>query len=122
MSRPVRRDPAERSRKGPRSGIPAEELEAFYRAVYLPLVRRATWKHRLSCEDARDIVQDAFVLALTRMSGTGNPRAWLVQVVDHLALNYRRKLTRRSHLAKRWGYVDETDGPEARDAGDHTSF
>ena len=71
--------------------------------MFLPLVRRATWKHRLSREDARDIVQDAFVLALTRLDGRGNPKAWLIQVVDHLSINHRRKAIRRAGLRQRWG-------------------
>jgi DNA-directed RNA polymerase specialized sigma24 family protein len=96
------------------------DLEAFYRRIYLPLVRRATWKHRLLREDARDIVQDAFVLALTKLNGTGNPRAWLIQVVDHLAINYRRRAIRRSNLAARWGLTDATEerGKEADDSSD----
>ena len=77
-------------------------LDAFYRKIFMPLVRRATWKHRLLREDARDIVQDAFVLALTRLEKSGNPRAWLIQVVDHLAINYRRKVLRRANLTERW--------------------
>ena len=57
--------------QGSRGPMSDEELELFYRRIYLPLVRRATWKHRLLREDARDIVQDAFVLALTRLKPTG---------------------------------------------------
>lgn len=79
------------------------ELDAFYRGVFLPLVRRATWKHGLSREDASDIVQDAFVLALAKLDSTGNPKAWLVQVVDHLSLNHQRKRARRAQLAAKWG-------------------
>lgn len=97
------------------------EMEAFYRRIYLPLVRRATWKHRLLREDARDIVQDAFVLALTRLSGNGNPKAWLIQVVDHLSLNYRRRAIRRASLAQRWGLGVESEemfGKEADDLRD----
>ena len=78
------------------------QLDLFYRRVFLPLVRRATWKHRLPKEDARDVVQDAFVLALSKLDSTKNPNAWLVQVVDHLALNHRRKAVRRAALAQRW--------------------
>jgi DNA-directed RNA polymerase specialized sigma24 family protein len=85
--------------RGPMSD---EELELFYRRIYLPLVRRATWKHRLQRDDARDIVQDAFVLALTRLKPTGNPKAWLIQVVDHLSINYRRRAVRRASLAQKW--------------------
>jgi DNA-directed RNA polymerase specialized sigma24 family protein len=88
------------------------ELEAFYARVFLPLVRRATWKHRLSPEDASDIVQDAFVLALGKLDSSGNPKAWLVQVVDHLSVNHQRKLARRAHLASKWiGPTEEPDLP-----------
>jgi DNA-directed RNA polymerase specialized sigma24 family protein len=79
-----------------------QQLDAFYRDVFLPLVRRATWKHHLSKEDASDVVQDAFVLALEKIDCAGNPKAWLVQVVDHLALNLNRKAIRRTKLTSRW--------------------
>jgi DNA-directed RNA polymerase specialized sigma24 family protein len=78
------------------------ELAAFYVQIFLPLVRRATWRHGLSKEDARDIVQDAFLLAIEKIDSARNPKAWLIQVVDHLALNYRRKLSRRALLAAKW--------------------
>lgn len=78
------------------------DMEAFYREIFLPLVRRATWKYRLSKDDARDIVQDAFVLAIPRLDSARNPKAWLIQAVDHLALNHQRKIARRAKLAERW--------------------
>lgn len=84
------------------------ELDAFYRRIFLPLVRRATWKHRLSKEDARDIVQDAFVLAIAKLDSTKNPKAWLIQVVDHLSLNHQRKNARRAQLAAKWGLTAQT--------------
>jgi len=93
-------------RIGPRDAVRTPmsdvQLDHFYRRVFLPLVRRATWKHRLPKEDACDVVQDAFVLALSKLDGAKNPNAWLVQVVDHLALNHRRKALRRAALAQRW--------------------
>jgi DNA-directed RNA polymerase specialized sigma24 family protein len=94
------------------------EFEAFYRRVFLPLVRRVTWKHRLLHEDARDIVQDAFVLALTRLQTNGNPRAWLIQVVDHLSINHRRKSIRRANLASRWGLGDAFEDSERNEVAD----
>jgi DNA-directed RNA polymerase specialized sigma24 family protein len=100
--------------RGPMSD---EELELFYRRIYLPLVRRATWKHKLVREDARDIVQDAFVLALTRLKPTGNPKAWLVQVVDHLSVNYRRRAIRRANLTTKWGLTAQS-GPHATESDD----
>jgi DNA-directed RNA polymerase specialized sigma24 family protein len=99
-----------------------DDLEAFYRRIYQPLVRRATWKHHLLREDARDIVQDAFVLAITRLKPTGNPKAWLIQVVDHLSINYRRKSIRRSALAKKWGLYDECDEQLPKEQDDFSEF
>jgi DNA-directed RNA polymerase specialized sigma24 family protein len=78
------------------------DLEGFYRSLYLPLVRHAVWRHKLVAEEARDIVQDAFVLAITKMRAQGNPRVWLFHVVDNLCLNQERKLRRRSRLAAKW--------------------
>ena len=95
-----------------------DELDAFYRRIYLPLVRRATWKHRLLREDARDIVQDAFVIALTRLKVSGNPKAWLIQVVDHLSINYRRRAMRRASLALKWGLGIDTDDVVGREVPD----
>jgi DNA-directed RNA polymerase specialized sigma24 family protein len=56
----------------------------------------------MSKEDAADVVQDAFVLALGKLNSSGNPKAWLVQVVDHLAANLQRKTARRAILNARW--------------------
>lgn len=43
------------------------------------------------------------MLAIVKLRGDGNPRAWLMQVVDHLALNLRRKMIRRAQLEAKWG-------------------
>jgi RNA polymerase sigma factor (sigma-70 family) len=80
----------------------APELEAFYRQFFLPLVRRAVRKQGLSMEDAGDVVQDAFILALGKLDPSKNPKAWLYQVVDHLARNWRRKDKRHADLLARW--------------------
>ena len=80
----------------------SDQLERFYRLFFLPLVRRAVRKHGMSFDDAGDIVQDAFVIAVGKLDPTRNPRAWLYQVVDHLAVNFQRKELRRSRLAAKW--------------------
>jgi DNA-directed RNA polymerase specialized sigma24 family protein len=90
----------------------ASQLEAFHRQLFLPLVWRSVWKHGLSKEDARDIVQDAFLLAVLKLRRDGNPRAWLIGVVDRLALNHNRKVQRRARLSRRWGFSSEI--PEGR--------
>ena len=90
------------------------ELEMFYASVFLPLVRRATWKYGLSKEDASDLVQDAFVLALRKMDLSRNPKAWLTQVVDHLAVNFQRKTARRAQLVNRWSGAQPELDPDSR--------
>jgi DNA-directed RNA polymerase specialized sigma24 family protein len=103
MASRARRDhPPEAVATRARVPMSEAEFEAFYRSVFLPLVRRATWKHCLAPEDANDIVQDAFLLALGKIDRSGHPKSWLLQVVDHLAMNHRRKLSRRAQLASRW--------------------
>ena len=90
----------------------AAELEGFYRQLFLPLVRRATWRHGLSKEDARDVVQDAFVLAVVKLKAGGNARAWLMSTVDNLATNLRRKGARRARLEEHWlNPLDESEVP-----------
>lgn len=77
-------------------------FDEFYRQYFLPLVRRATWKHSLAKEDARDVVQEAFLVALTKLDPDRNPKAWLIQVVDHLSANFQRKAARRAKLISTW--------------------
>jgi RNA polymerase sigma factor (sigma-70 family) len=93
----------------------APELEAFYRQFFLPLVRRAVRKQGLSMEDAGDVVQDAFILALGKLDPSRNPKAWLYQVVDHLAVNWQRKIQRRASLLARWDSAGSTDNEGSRD-------
>jgi DNA-directed RNA polymerase specialized sigma24 family protein len=83
-----------------------ERFDEFYRQYFLPLVRRATWKHRLEKEDARDVVQEAFLVALVKLDPGRNPKAWLIQVVDHLSVNFQRKVVRRAKLVTKWSPVE----------------
>lgn len=81
------------------------ELADFYRDFFLPLVRHVVRRFGLPREDAVDVVQDAFVIAIDKLDAAKNPRAWLYQVVDRVALNYRRKLHRRAKLLLQWQSV-----------------
>ena len=118
MASRARREPAS-SAKPTRAREPMSEaeLEAFYRSVFLPLVRRATWKHGLTADDASDIVQDAFLLALGKIDRAGHPKSWLVQVVDHLAMNHRRKTARRAQLRSKWGGLGQEQHPGDQPVG-----
>jgi len=82
------------------------QFDGFYRRYFLPLVRRATWKYHLEKEDARDVVQEAFVVALAKLDPKRNPKAWLIQVVDHLSANLQRKTMRRAKLVCKWSPGD----------------
>jgi DNA-directed RNA polymerase specialized sigma24 family protein len=107
--------------KAVRTSLPASwaDLEDFHRQFFLPLVWRATYKHGLSKEDAKDVVQEAFVLAIVKLRSDGNPRAWLQQVVDHLSANHQRKANRRAHLAAKWDIA--APGDDASTALEETS-
>jgi DNA-directed RNA polymerase specialized sigma24 family protein len=78
-------------------------LDQLYRAFFVRLVRRVTWRYGLSKEDAREVVHDAFVLALVKLNVDGNPRSWIYAVVDRLAANWKRKENRHAELLARWG-------------------
>jgi DNA-directed RNA polymerase specialized sigma24 family protein len=104
---------AERSFGGPMS---SEEIGSFYQELFLPLVRRGIRKHYLSNEDARDVVQEAFAIAIVKMGAEGNAHAWLKQVVDFLAVNLKRTASRRAHLLAEWMPATDQDrgsGPGA---------
>jgi DNA-directed RNA polymerase specialized sigma24 family protein len=77
-------------------------VDALYRAFFVRLVRRVTWKYGLSKEDASEIVHDAFLLALGRLDPSRNPRAWIYAVVDRLSANWKRKVYRRALLLAQW--------------------
>jgi DNA-directed RNA polymerase specialized sigma24 family protein len=110
-SRPARRAQSRRV-VGSALGASWGALEGFHRDYFLPLVWRATYRHGLTKEDAKDVVQEAFVLAMTKLRPDGNPRAWLNQVVDNLCANHQRKELRRAHLAARWGLAEGALRPE----------
>jgi DNA-directed RNA polymerase specialized sigma24 family protein len=103
-----------RSEAAEASPVSAAQFEEFHRRLFLPLVRRAMWRHRMSGEDARDVVQEAFLLALAKLKPGGDPACWFIKVVDHLCVNLRRKAARRNGLQARWGAVptpgDNSDG------------
>jgi len=75
-------------------------LETLYGTLFAPLVRRATWRHRLSKSDATDVVQEAFLLALQKDFPEAHAGAWLTRVVDYLAISLKRKAARRGRLLR----------------------
>lgn len=96
----------------------AAELEGFYRTLFMPLVRRAAWKYGLTKEDARDIVQDAFVIAIVKLKAGRNGPAWLKSTVDKLALNFRRKGARHARLEAQ--FLERLEFSDPTEAGSNT--
>src|ERR1700687_6400639 len=87
----------------PRADLRSNEgpsLETLYGTLFGPLVRRATWRHRLSKSDATDVVQEAFLLALQKDFPEAHAGAWLARGVDYLAVNLTRKAARRGRLLR----------------------
>ncbi len=101
-TRPRGRPPALAAERA-RSEAIAVACEALYRVLFVRLVRRATWKFRLSKEDAAEVVQEAFIVALAKLDVEAEPAAFLYRTVDNLALNHRRKIDRRARLEAEWG-------------------
>lgn len=99
MSTATRRASPGRTGRQPATAI---DLEVFYRRTFRPLLRHLVFKYGLSKEDASDVVQEAFVIALVKLKRDGNPKAWLTRVVDGLAVNLIRKNLRRTDLAAKW--------------------
>jgi DNA-directed RNA polymerase specialized sigma24 family protein len=75
-----------------------DALEALYRAFFARLVRHAAWSFHLSKEDATEVVQEAFLLALVKLDASGNPISWIYRVVENIAANWKRKADRRARL------------------------
>ena len=84
-------------------------FDSIYRAFFLRLVRRVICRYGLREQDALEVVQDAFVVALSKLDTAGEPGPWLYKTVDNLALNLRRKTGRRALLLTRWS---PTEGAE----------
>jgi DNA-directed RNA polymerase specialized sigma24 family protein len=70
----------------------------------------------LEKEDARDVVQEAFVVALLKLDPNRNPKAWLIQVVDHLSINFQRKVLRRAKLVSKWSPTEAGMAQEIRES------
>ncbi len=69
------------------------------------------------------------MVALVKLDPQRNPKAWLIQVVDHLSTNFQRKVIRRAKLVSRWSPGDAGiaasgglgEGPEPYDESSGSS-
>ena len=93
-------------------------FDAIYRALFVRLVRRATWRFGLSKEDASEVVQDAFMVALVKLDTNGDPLPWLCRTVDNIAVNWNRKASRRARLMAKWGTASEPEESTELEGGE----
>jgi RNA polymerase sigma-70 factor (ECF subfamily) len=78
------------------AGDPAG-LEAVYRVAARRIFGLALWRTG-SVEDAADVVQEVFVRlagSRDRLPGVADPRAWLLSLAHHVAVDITRRRTRR---------------------------
>jgi RNA polymerase sigma-70 factor (ECF subfamily) len=78
------------------AGDPAG-LEALYRVAARRIFGLAVWRTG-SVEDASDVVQEVFVRlaeSRDRLAGVADPRAWLLSVAHHVAVDVTRRRARR---------------------------
>lgn len=107
---------ASRSRdEGLSDPVTAAALDELYRQFFGNLVRHAIWHYGLGKDDAVEVVQEAFLLAITKLSTTGNPKAWMYRVVGNLAANWKRKESRRARLLAEWGPISTRSDGASRD-------
>jgi DNA-directed RNA polymerase specialized sigma24 family protein len=77
-------------------------FDRIYRAFFVRLVHHAMRRFRISEEDCRDVVQDAFLVALAKVDTERNLTCWLFRTVDNLGSNWKRKVARRARLTAEW--------------------
>lgn len=81
------------------AACPNPFLQSLYEKQYEKMLRFA-YRMAGTAEDAQDLVQETFLLALfsqDKLSGHPNPEGWLMKTLRNLALNERRRV--QAHAA-----------------------
>ena len=68
-----------------------------------PRLRRVLFRFRVPTQDAEDLLQETFLILISKWETLSNPEAWLVATLANRCIIYWRK--RRSRL---WDLVDST--------------
>jgi RNA polymerase sigma factor (sigma-70 family) len=79
-----------------------------------PKLKRVLWRYRIPLQDADDLLQETFLIMVSKSGSIRNPEAWLVATLANRCIIYWRK--QRTQL---WDLVDtailellaETDAP-----------
>jgi RNA polymerase sigma factor (sigma-70 family) len=68
-----------------------------------PKLRRVLGRYRIPAQDAEDLLQETFLIMVSKAGSIRNPDAWLVATLSNRCIIYWRK-----HRARLWDLVDTT--------------
>ncbi len=68
-----------------------------------PKLRRVLGRYRIPAQDAEDLLQETFLIMVSKAGSIRNPDAWLVGTLANRCIIYWRK-----HRARLWDLVDTT--------------
>src|SRR6476661_8390875 len=68
-----------------------------------PRLKRVLSRYRIPAQDADDLLQETFLIMISKAGSIRNPDAWLVATLANRCIIYWRK-----HRAKLWDLVDST--------------
>src|SRR5689334_15130038 len=68
-----------------------------------PKLKRVLSRYRIPAQDADDLLQETFLIMVSKAGSIRNPDAWLVATLANRCIIYWRK-----HRAKLWDLVDTT--------------
>jgi len=94
-----------------------ETFDLFFRQ-YSSAVFGYLWRMTGEEQAANDLTQETFIRAwkqFSHISTYDQPRAWLLRVATHLALNYRRQSVRHHEIQWQELHDEEYDAPLAAD-------
>jgi RNA polymerase sigma factor (sigma-70 family) len=68
-----------------------------------PKLKRVLWRHRIPLQDADDLLQETFLIMVSKSNSIRNPEAWLLATLGNRCIIYWRK-----HRTRLWDLVDST--------------
>ncbi|HVT57407.1 MAG TPA: sigma-70 family RNA polymerase sigma factor [Thermoanaerobaculia bacterium] len=68
-----------------------------------PKLKRVLWRHRIPLQDADDLLQETFLIMVSKSGTIRNPEAWLLATLANRCIIYWRK-----HRSRLWDLVDST--------------
>jgi len=88
------------------SAVPPDLVEASLEEILEraePKLRRVLGRYRIPAQDAEDLLQETFLIMVSKAGSIRNPDPWLVATLANRCIIYWRK-----HRSKLWDLVDST--------------